>query len=355
MTKFIFALMLLAGTALLLPAQSWATREYLFTGQTMGTTYAVKLVSARPLSKSLWRKKIDLRLEQVNARLSMYRKNSELSRFNAAPTGQMFRVSQDFYQVIGQCRNLYILTDGAWDGMVKPLVDLWGFGTKGRRTTPPEPGQIKTALAHIGFDKLEIGDHILTKTVPGITLDLGSIAKGYGVDQIARLIRQSGIENYLVEIGGELSAAGKNKHRKTWTVGIANPEKGVLASGLYQQVRLENKAIATSGNYRNYFEKDGHTYSHIISPKTGYPVENDVVSASVISDTCTLADGLATALMVMDPSQSIALINRLDNTDCLIIRQNGKTRTPLRSSGFKSYERPMGRPGLSPGSAHNKQ
>ena len=339
MTTFIFALILLVGTTLILPAQSLATQEYVFTGRTMGTTYAVKLISAKPLSKSLWQEKINLRLKLINARLSMYQKDSELSRFNAAPTGQTFKVSADFYHVLEQCRNLHSLTAGAWDGTVKPLVDLWGFGTKGRRDTPPKPSQIKTALQRIGFNKLKIGDHVLTKTVPGITLDLGSIAKGYGVDEIARLISEGGIENYLVEIGGELAGAGVNKHRKTWVVGITNPEKGFLNSGLYKTVRLDNKAIATSGNYRNYFEKNGQIYSHIISPKTGYPVENAVVSASVISDTCTVADGLATALMVMDIHQSLALINSLENTECLIIRQDGRKRTALRSSGFKAYEK----------------
>lgn len=339
MKTSIFALMLLMGTTLLLPARSSAAREYVFTGRTMGTTYAIKMVSAKTLSKSLWQEKIDLRLKQVNARLSMYQKDSELSRFNAAPKNQLFRISPDFYQVLDQCRTIHTLTAGAWDGTVKPLVDLWGFGTKGRRDTPPKPAQIKTALQRIGFDTLKIGDHVLTKTIPGITLDLGSIAKGYGVDEIARLIREGGIKNYLVEIGGELAGSGENKHRKAWTVGITNPEKGFLNSGLYKQVRLSNKAIATSGNYRNYFEENGHIYSHIISPKTGYPVENNVVSASVISDTCTFADGLATALMVMDTHQALALVNRLDNTECLIIRQDGKKRTALRSAGFKRYEK----------------
>jgi len=338
MINFIFALILMIGTTQLLPVHSLASQEYVFSGQTMGTTYSIKLISAKPLSRNLWQEKINLRLKQVNARLSMYQKDSELSRFNATPKDQIFRVSADFYQVLDECKNLHTLTAGAWDGTVKPLVDLWGFGTKGRRDTPPKPTQIKTALKKIGFNKLKIGDHVLTKTMSGITLDLGSIAKGYGVDEIARLIREGGFENYLVEIGGELVGAGENKHRKAWIVGIANPQKGFLNSGLYKEVRLDNKAIATSGNYRNYFEKNGQIYSHIISPKTGYPVKNAVVSVSVLSDTCTWADGLATALMVMDTHQALALINSLENTECLIIRQDGRKRTELRSSGFKSYE-----------------
>ena len=338
MITIVFAFTLFLCTALFLPARALATHEYVFTGQTMGTTYSIKVVCAKPLSESLWQEKIDLRLKQVNARLSMYQKDSELSRFNRTEKDQPFRISEDFFLVLKKCRDLNTLTSGAWDGTVKPLVDLWGFGTKGRRNTPPEPDQIKTALEQTGFDTLDIKDHLLTKTKPGITLDLGSIAKGYGVDEIAGLIREGGIENYLVEIGGELRGAGENKHRKAWVVGIANPKKGVLNSGLYKEIRLGDKAIATSGNYRNYFEKNGHIYSHIISPKTGYPVENKVVSASVISDTCTWADGLATALMVMDSQKAIDLVNSLDNTECLIIRQDKRKRTALRSSGFKSYE-----------------
>ena len=293
--------MLLMGTTLLLPAQSLATQEYVFTGQTMGTSYSIKMISAKPLSRSLWQEKIDLRLKQVNAPVVHVPERQRTVPIQCRPPKtKASRVSEDFFQVLDQCRQLYTMTDGAWDGTIKPLVDLWGFGTKGRRDTAPEPEQIDKALQRIGFNKLKIEDHALTKTEPDITLDLGSIAKGYGVDEIGRLIKEGGIENYLVEIGGELVGAGENKHRKAWVVGIANPQKGFLNAGLYKEIRLDNKAIATSGNYRNYFEKNGHVYSHIISPKTGYPVENGVVSASVISDTCTRADGLATALMVMD-------------------------------------------------------
>ena len=336
--NILFALILFSGMLLFATRPLNAADAYVFTGKTMGTTYAVKVVSAKPLSRALWQEKIDQRLKQVNACLSMYQKSSELSRFNAFPDGKPFTVSPDFYQVLVQCKDLYALTHGAWDGTVKPLVDLWGFGTKGRRTTPPDTSRIQDALARTGFDKLTLSDQVLTKSVSGITLDLGSIAKGFGVDAIARLIRDSGIDNYLVEIGGELVAHGKNRHRKIWTVGISKPEKGLLHPGLCDRLHLDNMAIATSGNYRNYFEKDGQVFSHIIHPKTGYPVKNIVISASVIAENCTRADGLATSLMVMDTNDSLGLINGLDNTECLIIRRDNGKETVLRSTGFQNYE-----------------
>jgi len=324
----------------LTPALSRAAggAEILLTGKTMGTYYQIKFIPGRQASKSLWEKKVTLRLKEVNARLSMYQKDSELSRFNRSPQGRPCHVSSDFFKVLVQCQTLYQLSHGAWDGTVKPLVDLWGFGIrKAEHTLPPE-GKIAAALKKIGFNKLVLEGRTLTKTAPGITLDLGSIAKGYGVDEIARLFREGGIENCLVDIGGELAGFGKNKKDRPWVVGISKPEKKTLSPGLYDAVRLDNMAVATSGNYRNFFELDGKTYSHIIHPATGWPVNNQVVSASVIANTCTRADGLATALMVMDARAGIAMIESLPGAECLIIKKKGETLIPLRSEGFSTYE-----------------
>ncbi len=318
---------------------SAAQKEYTITGKTMGTFYRIKFLSSQTLSTQLWQKKVDLRLKEVNARLSMYQKDSEISRFNRSPENKAFKLSKDFHQVLIQCEILYKRTHGAWDGTVKPLVDLWGFGTKGRSNTLPDHQQIKNTLEHIGFNKLILGDRTLVKLTPDITLDLGSIAKGYGVDEIARLFAMAGLENYLVEIGGELKGAGKNKKGTPWVVGISKPDKKGLNPGLYQVVSLDNMAVATSGNYRNFFEKGGKTFSHIIDPKTGYPVGNQVVSASIIAGTCTLADGLATALMVMDVDQGIELVNRMDNTECLIIKKQGENLIPVRSKGFEALQK----------------
>ena len=304
-------------------------REYTVQGRTMGTFYTIKLVSSKKQSIELWQKKIDIRLAQVNAGLSMYDPASDLSRFNRIDAHHPFRLSDDFARVMDTAQTVFTLTGGAWDGTVKPLVDLWGFGTRHPEDTLPDPAAISEALSLTGFQYLVRENNLLKKTKPGITLDLGSIAKGYGVDVIARMLTRSGIDNFLVEIGGELYGSGVNRHKKPWSVGIAHPAPAGSDAGLYKAIALENRAIATSGNYRNFFEVDGKTYSHIIDPKTGFPVDNQVDSVSVIAGTCTFADALATALMVMDPADSLALVNGLEDAECLIIQKS--------STGFKEF------------------
>ncbi|MCF8113402.1 MAG: FAD:protein FMN transferase [Desulfotignum sp.] len=315
-------------------------REYTIQGKTMGTFYTVKLVSARKQSIALWEKKIDTRLRQVNAGLSMYDPDSDISRFNQIDAGQPFRLSRDFGQVMAVAETVFRLSGGAWDGTVKPLVDLWGFGTKQSSNTLPDPAAIADALSCTGFEHLILENNHLLKKKPGITLDLGSIAKGYGVDAIARLLALSKIDNFLVEIGGELFGSGVNRHKKPWSVGITDPAGIASDSGLYTIITLDNKAIATSGDYRNFLEIQGKTYSHIIDPKTGFPVNNQVVSASVIAGTCTFADGLATALMVMDPADGLALVNRLEDTACLIIQKTESGFKEMRSQNFHTFVQP---------------
>ncbi|WP_022665108.1 FAD:protein FMN transferase [Desulfospira joergensenii] len=307
-------------------------------GRTMGTFYTVKFISRKKESPDLWKRKIDICLKEVNARLSMYDPKSEISRFNRHPAHEPFKISRDFSEVLTRSRQIYDLSSGAWDGTVKPLVDLWGFGTRDRADDLPTPEAVSKALEQTGFNKLILKNQTLTATAPHITLDLGSIAKGYGVDILARLLKSSGIENFLVEVGGELSGSGKNKKGKPWAVGISRPEKKGPAQGLYEIISLDNMAIATSGNYRNFFVKDGKSYSHIIDPKTGYPVENRVVSASVIAPDCTFADGLATALMVMEVDRGIEMINHIDQVECLIIKKQGEAFVNLRSDGFRNFE-----------------
>ncbi len=309
-------------------------REHIVQGRTMGTIYTIKFISPQKQSMALWQKKIDARLQQINAGLSMYDPESDISRFNRTAAGRPFRLSKDFSQVLRTADRVYRLTSGAWDGTIKPLVDLWGFGTQDIITVLPDPAAIQKALSRTGFHHLTLNKNTLLKKIPGITLDLGSIAKGYGVDAIALLLTEAGIENFLVEIGGELYGSGVNRHRKPWSVGITPPGSTEKGQRFYKIITLDNTAIATSGNYRNFFTIQGKTYSHIIDPKTGFPVDNQVVSASVIAGNCTFADALATALMVMDPADSLALVNRLENVECLIIRKTPTGFTESASRGF---------------------
>lgn len=311
--------------------------QYTVSGNTMGTFYTIKFISTREESESSWKSRADIRLKEVNKQLSMYDPESELSLFNRQETGQYTAMSSDFYNVLSAGKKLYQITDGAWDGTVKPLVDLWGFGTHKNENKIPLPGAISLALSKIGFNHIDIkDDHTICKKAD-ITLDLGSIAKGYGVDAIAKLFLEYGIHDILVEIGGELYASGRNKKGEPWSVGISLPDKHFANQALYKIVRLDNMAIATSGNYRNFFEMNKKTFSHIIDPKTGFPVDNEIVSASVISKDCTFADGLATALMVMDIQKGIDLVNRLENTECLIIQKKGQTLISHESENFENF------------------
>jgi len=312
--------------------------QYVISGKTMGTFYNIKIISTSSLSTDLWKKKIDIRLKELNSRLSTYAPKSEISRFNRTPKNTPFKISNDFHKVLTKAATLYQLTHGAWDGTVKPLVDFWGFGTKKSLKTLPGQEQINAIMQDIGFDKLTISDHTLSKKGSRIRLDLGSIAKGYGVDAVASLLKRSGFNHFLVEIGGELFASGKNQKGNQWTVGISKPKKKYAQQILHKVIRLNNMAVATSGNYRNYIKIDQKFYSHIINPATGYPVDNRVVSTSVISKDCTFADGLATALMVMNVKDSLLLVNRLEDVECLIIVQDeNKEFQNMYSKHFGSF------------------
>ncbi len=298
-----------------------AKREHLIQGRTMGTTYHVKIVAEGHQGIGRLKSKIDARLVEINNSMSTYKKDSEISQFDQmVQTGQAFEMSDDFSRVMKTAKIIFELSEGAWDGTVNPLVDLWGFGRAGRQTDLPRKQQIAALLPEIGFEKIQIpASGVLVKKSKRITLDLSSIAKGYGVDEVAHLISKAGFENYLVEIGGEIFASGKRKDGKLWRLGINRPRKDAAFNEVYKIVDLDNQAFATSGDYRNFFEVDGIRYSHIIDPRTGYPVSNSVVSVSIIAENCTLADGLATAVMVMGAEKGLDLINGLPGVEGLII------------------------------------
>jgi thiamine biosynthesis lipoprotein len=314
-----------------------AKREHLIQGRTMGTTYHIKIVSGYFQSVSGLKEKIEERLVDINAAMSTYRKDSEISRFNEfSQTDRKFRISEDFYRVMKTAQAIYRHSDGAWDGTVNPLVDLWGFGRKGPKNEIPDEREISAVLSHIGFDNIVIAEPgFLQKKRASVTLDLSSIAKGYGVDQVADIIRKEGFHNYLVEIGGEVFASGTSKNGEFWRIGINRPQTDAAFDDVYKVVSLHNRAFATSGDYRNFFVVDGVRYSHIIDPRTGYPISNGVVSVTIIADTCTFADGLATSIMVMSPGKGLDLINRLDSVEGMIVveRKDGRL-DDLYSSGF---------------------
>lgn len=312
-------------------------KEALISGQTMGTTYHIKVVTANSKKTSDLKEKIEKRLEEINKSMSTYRKDSEISRFNALKiTGQRFKVSQDFAQVMMEAKRLYKLTGGAWDGSIYPLVNLWGFGKSERKNRLPPKEKIASLLRDVGFDNIDlVGGRYLLKKKASISIDLASIAKGYAVDKVSELIKKEDIKNFLVEIGGEVYASGVKQDGKQWRIGINRPRKEAPYDEIYKIVTLKDKAFATSGDYRKFFEVKRKRYSHILNPKTGYPVSNGVISVSIIAGTCAFADGLATAVMVMGWEKGLELINVLPDVEGLIVvRQAGSQLVDYPSSGF---------------------
>ena len=310
----------------------------------MGTTYHVTVVTKTGGSIPGLRDAVDRRLAEVNDQLSTWIQDSEISRFNRfAEVGEEFPVSADFLRVMAAAADVHRLSGGAWDGTVSPLVVLWGFGPDGPALSSPSPERIAAALAEVGFDMIEVRDTgALVKHHAAVTVDLSSIAKGYGVDAVADVLRGRGFADFLVEIGGEVFAAGRRRDGRPWRVGINRPDPEAGPGEVYKVVPLGDEALATSGDYRSYVFEDGRRRSHVIDPRSGQPVTNGVVSASVLAPTCMMADGLATAVMVMGPEAGLTLIEGLEGVEALlVVERRGGFLEEHPSSGFRT-QAPLG-------------
>ena len=313
-TDMPFRLLVVAAAVLAV----WACdlrREHTLTGRTMGTTYAVTVVTGPFGSVAGLQAAIDRRLEEINRSISPYLGDSEISRFNRFDrVGEEFPISADFLRVMRTAARLYDLSGGAWDGTVGPLVDLWGFGRRGSPGRVPAPDAIAALLADVGFDKIEIRDTgALVKRRARISLDLSSVGQGYGVDQIVEILRGAGVTDFLVEVGGEIHAAGARPDGRAWRVGISRPVAGARPEDIYRVVTLRDQSFTTSGDYRQFFIQDGVRYAHHIDPVTGYPVRSGLVSVSILAaDSCAFVDGLGTAVRVMGVEKGLALIERLE-------------------------------------------
>jgi len=298
------ALLLLAGAG----CSTEGEQLLLVSGTTMGTTYVVKLAGTLPdLDEKLLQAEVDRILRTVDGRMSTYRPDSELSRFNASAGTNWFEVSPETREVVAAARRVSRVSAGAFDATVGPLVELWGFGPSGARQDVPAEDELEATLGRIGWELVEsrVSPPALRKLHPEVSVDLGGIAKGFGVDAVARYLADLGVRNFLVEIGGELRARGRNAAGEPWQVAIEQPSS--TGRSAQRIIRLADRAIATSGDYRNYFERDGRRYSHVIDPHTGRPVEHGVVSAVVLAPSAMEADAFATALMVLGPDEGLRL------------------------------------------------
>lgn len=291
-------------------------------GPTMGTSYHIKLLGAD--APSAIQTQVDNRLAEINALMSTYIDDSEVSRFNRAAADQWFSISDETLKVIELAQSISQQTGGAFDITVGPLVRLWNFGSQAKpgTFTPPNEDEIQTVLKSVGYEKLEVQQEppALRKTVAGLEIDLSAIAKGYAVDQVAELLLASGVNDFMVEIGGEVRVAGNRPDGNSWQIGIESPE--VAKRSVETVLGLHDQALASSGDYRNYHEHDGKRYSHTIDPRTGKPVEHQLASASVVSPTCATADALATALVVMGLSEGFTWAEQHE-VACLLISRAG--------------------------------
>lgn len=293
------------------------------TGNTMGTTYSVKIIDrkSQDIDINNVKSKIDSVLQVVNQQMSTYISDSEISRFNQLNSRDWFTMSTGFYDVIVMAQEISRLTGGAFDITVGPIIDLWGFSRELNQSNwqPPTDQEIEETIKSIGFNNIAVGKNAIKKNISDIKIDLNAIAKGYGVDVVFELLNGLGYIDILVEIGGEVRCSGYNNEGNYWKIGIDKPILDVQpGTELQAVIALNNRALATSGDYRNYFEYEGELFSHMIDPITGYPTTNDIASASVTAPTCMAADALATALMVMG-KDGINLINTLDEIEAMII------------------------------------
>ncbi len=277
-------------------------------GKTMGTTYMVKAVNST-VSKTT----IDNRLWQINNTFSNWDSASELSKLNSAPVNKWIDVSNDLYLVLAQAKKINQQTQGFFDPGIGKLIDLWGFGAVSSSIKPTRKA-VEESKIEASIDNLVL-DNNKVKKLKDISINLSAIAKGYGVDEIARLLANNGVDSFMIEIGGEVFARGSNLG-SNWVVGIEMPNNQTPIA-----IKLKNDAVASSGDYRNYFIWEGKKYMHIINPNTGLPAKTDLSSVSVINSKTMLADAYATAMMAMGSEKAQSLANKLNLKTIMILNE----------------------------------
>ncbi|NRF24720.1 FAD:protein FMN transferase [Vibrio coralliilyticus] len=304
-------------------------------GPTMGTTYNIKYIESEGIpSPEALQKEVDRLLEEVNDQMSTYRKDSELSRFNQNQTSTPFEVSPQTATVVKEAIRLNGLTLGALDVTVGPLVNLWGFGPEARPEVVPTDEELAARKANTGIQHLTVEGNLLTKDIPNLYVDLSTIAKGWGVDVVADYIQSQGIQNYMVEVGGEMRLKGINREGVKWRIAIEKPSADERA--VQEIIEPGDLAVATSGDYRIYFERDGVRYSHIINPQTGKPIRHKVVSVTVLDKSSMTADGLATGLMVLGEEQGMKIANE-NNIPVFMIVKTEDGFKEMASEAYKPF------------------
>jgi thiamine biosynthesis lipoprotein len=303
----------------------------------MGTTYSVKIAHPpRGMTSAAARQIVDDVLALIDIQMSTYRPDSEISSFNRSDLTDWFAVSPELQQVIAGSLQVSAQSEGALDITIAPLVNLWGMGPDGEPKDLPAQSQIDAARERVGYKNLSTRENppAIRKSIPELSLDLNAVAPGYAVDLLASRLRSHGAANFMIDIGGEVKAEGVNSERKPWRIAIekpinAEPEPYAIAA-------LANMAITTSGEYRHYYVRDGHRYSHTIDPRTARPVEHSLASVVVIAPSAFEADAWATALNVLGEVEGLALAERRQISALFIVDRSGELE-PLMTTPFPAY------------------
>ncbi len=293
------AALLLAASLSLLSACSRAPEAETLQGQTMGTYWSVRLVvpeDRRDLEGL--RSDIEEALDLVDRQMSTWRDDSDLTRFNTLEAGQSMTVPAEFAKVLETSLEMAEISDGHFDPTIGPIVNLWGFGPDGRREEPPSDEEIESAMARVGWQRLDYDPTTRELTQPGdVYLDFSGIAKGYAADLVGEQLIKRGIHDFIVDIGGDMVVRGHRPGGDPWRIAIERPDPA--SRDIFSIVEIGDRAIVTSGSYRNFFEHGELQFSHTIDPHTGRPIPQELVSVTVVHDTSKMADGLATAITAL--------------------------------------------------------
>lgn len=306
-------------------------------GVTMGTTYKITAVDHKnAVTQAQAQDAVNMAFARVNTLMSNWDSNSEVSRLNAANAGQTMTVSPELAEVLQAANDINAASDGQFDVTLGPLIDLWGFGAKGTTSAAPSDAEIARVAAVTGQqDVLEIRGNQVLKHKNDATIYLSAIGKGFGVDAAGKALAALGLQDYMVEVGGDIVTAGKNPDGLDWRIGVETP---LTASPALQQVaKLSNMGLATSGDYRNYFEQDGQRFSHILDAKTGRPVTHRTASATVLADTAMLADAWATAMLVLGKERGMEIAKE-QNLAVLFIERGDSDFVTTASPRFQALQ-----------------
>jgi len=308
-------------------------REYQLEGKTMGTYYVVKFYTEQQPDLIALQQELDTELELINDLMSTYRPESELMRFNRQQGLEPVTISSQTAAVIAEAIRIGQQSEGILDVTVGPLVELWGFGARGRITRAPEAFELAAIRDYVGVDKIALDGNSLRKLEPRVAVDLSTIAKGYGVDRLAEILLVHGYQSFMVDIGGDMRI-GATKPTGPWKIAV---EKPVTQERSVQRIlALSNVSLATSGDYRNYFEEDGIRYSHLIDPRSGKPIQHKTVSSTVLHPAAITADAYATTLNVLPATEALAFANQHQIAVLLIVKTE-QGFEELYSDAFKPY------------------